>query len=122
MSRQFEAGRCLEGHLSVPPVRRCPTCGREQTGVRDLREEQATVLTWTESTTTPSGVREPNRLAIVVFEVDGEEVRALGGTTGPVERGDTVEPVYVETLRDETTGIRVAGNQEWDGYRFQPVD
>ncbi|MFB6308237.1 MAG: nucleic acid-binding protein, partial [Haloarculaceae archaeon] len=72
---------------------------------------------------TPPGVREPNTLAIVEFDVDGESVRAIGqATTDEIETGDEVEPVYVEQLRDPEAGIREPDSQEWDGYRFQPVE
>lgn len=88
----------------------------------DLSAYTATVLTWTTSTAPPPGVREPNTLAIVEFEIDGEVVRAIGQvTTDDVEIGDTVRPVYVEQLRDPGPGIRVSESQEWDGYRFEPI-
>jgi len=62
-------------------------------------------------------------LAIVEFDVDGEAVRALGGvTTEDIEIGDTVEPVYVEEVREPGAGIKPEDvDQEWDGYRFEPV-
>ena len=116
------AGRCPEGHLSYPRHPRCPDCGRPQTASIDLAERTATVVTWTVSTATPPGVRQPNPLAIVEFEVDGSSVRAIGGlTTDAVETGDAVRPVYVEELRDPAAGIRAAASQAWDGYRFEPV-
>ena len=88
----------------------------------DLSDRTATVVTWTTSTATPPGVREPNHLAIVEFDVDGESVRAIGGlTTGDVEIGDRVEPVYCTQLRDPEAGIREPTSQEWDGFRFEPV-
>jgi len=79
-------------------------------------------VTWTTSTATPPGVREPNHLAIVEFDIDGESVRAIGQlTTGDVETGDEVQPVYVDELREPGAGIREPESQEWDGYRFEPV-
>jgi len=118
----LEAHRCAEGHLTYPAHPRCPTCGEPQVETVDLTERTATVVTWTVSTATPPGVREPNPLAIVEFEVDGQPVRAIGGlTTDRVETGDEVRPVYVETLRDPDAGIRAAESQSWDGYRFEPV-
>jgi uncharacterized OB-fold protein len=67
-------------------------------------------------------VREPNHLAIVEFAVDGQPVRALGQlTTGDVETGDEVRPVYAGQLRDPEAGIREPDSQAWDGYRFEPV-
>jgi len=118
----MEARRCPDGHVTYPGHPVCPECGREQTETVDLSEREGTVLTWTESTATPPGVRQPNTLAIVEFEVDGAAVRAIGGTTGDVETGDTVRPVYVEQLRDPGAGIREPASQDWDGYRFEPVD
>ncbi len=115
------AGECPEGHLTHPPHRRCPECGREQTGTVDLADRTASVVTWTTAHATPPGVRAPNRLAVVEFEVGDRRVRALGGTTEAVSVGDTVRPVYVAELRDTEAGIRHPDSQEWDGYRFEPV-
>ncbi len=95
-------------------------------------------MTWTTSTATPPGVREPNHLAIVEFDVseasddasssrtqsgdDGASVRAIGQlTTGDVETGDEVRPVYVDELREPGAGIREPESQAWDGYRFEPL-
>ena len=116
------AHQCPDGHVTYPGHAVCPECGNEQTRTIDLSDETAEVITWTTSAATPSGVREPNTLAIVAFEVEGQAVRAIGGTSGSVEIGDTVEPVYVEELRDPDAAIRDADSQSWDGYRFQPVE
>ena len=122
MSEQLLAGRCPNGHLTYPTHPRCPDCGEAQDATVDLAEREATVVTWTTSTATPPGVRQPNSLAIVEFEVDGEAVRAIGQlTTDDVAIGDTVVPVYTEELRDPDAGIREPASQEWDGYRFDPV-
>lgn len=119
----LEAHRCPNGHLTYPGHPRCPDCGRAQTETVDLTDRTATVVTWTVSAATPPGVRQPNPLAIVEFEVDGQAVRAIGGlTTDAVATGDAVRPVYVETLRDPDAGIRAADSQAWDGYRFEPVE
>lgn len=90
----------------------------------DLSERYATVVTWTTNHATPPGVRQPNHLAIVEFDLDhGEAVRAIGQlTTAEVEIGDRVRPVYVDELRDPTECLRVEASQSWDGYRFEPVD
>ncbi|MFC3476219.1 Zn-ribbon domain-containing OB-fold protein [Halobacterium litoreum] len=134
----LDAYRCENGHVTYPGHTRCPDCGEPQTDTVDLSEETGEVVTWTTSTATPPGVREPNHLAIVEFEVseshsdgssdssagvDGETVRALGQltTADGVEIGDEVEPVYVEELREPGAGIREPESQEWDGYRFEPV-
>lgn len=122
MSEAFLAHRCSEGHLTYPGHGRCPACGREQQETVDLSERTAEVLTWTTSTATPSGVRAPNTLALVAFDIDGEAVQALGGTTDDVTIGDTVEPVYVEELRDPEESLRARESQSWSGYRFEPVE
>ena len=118
----LEAGRCPNGHVSYPTHPRCPECGEPQEETLDLSEERAEVVTWTTSTATPPGVRQPNTMAIVEFTVDGEPVRALGqATTDDIETGDLVEPVYVEELRDPDVGIKEPESQAWDGYRWEPV-
>ncbi len=140
----FAAGRCPNGHLSFPTHPRCPECGEPQDAATvDLADRTATVVTWTTSTATPPGVREPNHLAIVEFTVDGESVRALGQLTtaegvpaseangdsadersesAGVEIGDRVRPVYADDLRDPDAGIRWPESQAWSGYRFEPVE
>ena len=118
----LEARRCANGHLTYPGHPRCPTCGEPPVESVDLTDRTARVVTWTVSTSTPPGVRQPNPLAIVEFDVDGEAVRAIGGlTTDAVETGDEVRPVYVDELRDPDAGIRAAESQAWDGYRVEPV-
>ena len=123
----FDAHRCENGHVTYPGHLRCPDCGEPQESTIDLSGRTATVVTWTTSTATPPGVREPNHLAIVEFdvsdEVDGEHVRALGQltTADGVDIGDEVTPVHVEELREPGAGIREPASQEWDGYRFEPV-
>lgn len=119
----LEAHRCPNGHLTYPGHAVCPTCTEPQTGTVDLSDAIGTIVTWTTSTATPPGVREPNHLAIVSFEVEEESVRVLGQlTTDAVEIGAEVRPVYVDELRDPKAGIRERTSQEWDGYRFTPVD
>lgn len=119
----FDAHRCSNGHITCPGHRLCPECGNEQTETIDLSDEIGEVVTWTTSTATPPGVRNPNTLAIVEFEVDGTSVRALGQSTSDgIEIGDEVEPVYVERLREPGAGLKPEdSDQEWDGYRFRPV-
>lgn len=116
------AHRCPNGHLTYPGHPLCPDCGEEQTDTVDLTDRTAEVVTWTESTATPPGVREPNLLAVVAFDVEGETVAALGQLTDEVEIGDAVEPVYAEQLREPGAGIREPESQSWDGYRFEPVE
>jgi len=131
----FDAYVCPNGHVSYPGHTLCPDCGEEQTGTIDLSDRTGEVVTWTHSTKTPPGVRAPNTLAIVEFDVESEAaaaaddaadadtfVRAIGQvTTDDVETGDAVEPVYAEQLRDPEVGIKEPASQEWDGYRFDPV-
>lgn len=117
----FVAARYESGNITYPPHPVCPETGTPRTELIDLSAHVGTVLTWTQAMTTPPGVREPNTLAIVTFEVDGQTVRALGGTTGPVSVGDRVRPVYVEQLRDPEQAIRETESQRWDGVRFEPM-
>ncbi len=117
----FAAAEYADGTVGYPP-HPVNGDGAERVGTVDLSEHTAQVVTWTESTATPPGVREPNTLAIVAFEIDGEEVRAVGQTTDDVEIGQTVTPVYAEQLRDPEAGIREPASQDWDGFRFQPVE
>lgn len=120
--RIFAAMRCPNGHLSYPEHPVCPECGEPPGETVDLSEHTAEVLTWTRTTATPPGVREPNELAIVEFEIDGETVRALGQTTDAVEIGTTVEPIYTSQLRDPGAGIKSAtGPQAYDGWQFAPL-
>ena len=119
---RFLAGRCDCGHITYPPHPVCPACGDPQNGRVDLSNREGEVLTWTRATTTPPGVREPNTLAIVVFEVDGQRVRAVGGTTDGVGIGDRVRPVYIGQLRDPEACVRETESQRFDGVRFEPVE
>ncbi|MES3517994.1 MAG: nucleic acid-binding protein [Natronomonas sp.] len=97
--------------------------GSEPVDTVDLSEYTAEVITWTTSMATPPGVREPNHLGIVEFDVDGTPVRALVQfETGDIEIGDEVEGSYVEEIREPGAGIREADSQEWDGYRFAPTE
>jgi uncharacterized OB-fold protein len=133
----MEATRYEDGSISYPGHPRGPG-GAEPVETIDLSEYTAEVVTWTTSTATPPGVREPNHLAILEFDVseassdasssrsqsgdDEESVRAIGQlTTGDVETGDEVEPVHVDELREPGAGIREPASQDWDGYRFDPV-
>lgn len=118
----LEAHQCPNGHLTYPGHARCPECGEPQTSTVDLSEETGEIITWTQSTASPPGVREPNPIAIVEFNIDGESVRAIGGlTSDSVSIGDTVRPIYVDELRDPDAGIREPASQSWDGYRFEPL-
>lgn len=116
------AHRYPDGSLTYPGHPLGPG-GDEAVDTVDLSEYTATVITWTTSTATPPGVRQPNHLAIVEFDVDGEPVRAIVQLDdGDVDIGDEVEGHYVEELRDPEEGIRAAESQDWGGYRFRPVE
>jgi hypothetical protein len=118
----LEAARYPDGSVTYPPHPVGPD-GEAPVGTVDLSERTATVVTWTTSTAPPPGVPAPNHLAIVEFDVDGQPVRALGQlTTGDVGIGDEVEPVYAAELREPGAGIREPESQDWDGYRFRPVE
>jgi hypothetical protein len=117
----MEAARYADGSITYPPHPVGPD-GGEPVETVDLSAYTAEVVTWTTSTATPPGVRQPNTLAIVEFDVDGEPVRAIGQVAGDeIEIGDTVRPVYCEELRDPEAGIREPASQEWDGFRFEVV-
>ena len=117
----MKATRYADGSISYPGHPVGPG-GAEPVETIDLSEYTAEVVTWTTSYATPPGVREPNTLAIVEFDVDGEPVRALGQvSTDEVATGDEVRPVYVEEVREPGAGIREPDSQSWDGYRFEPV-
>lgn len=117
----MKATQYSDGSITYPPHPIGPD-GGEPVETIDLSEHTATIVTWTTSTAPPSGVREPNHLAIVEFDVDGQPVRALGQlTTNEVAIGDEVSPVYAEELRDPEKGIREPASQSWDGYRFKPI-
>jgi uncharacterized OB-fold protein len=116
------AHRCPNDHVTYPGHPVCPTCRETQTETVDLADDVGEVVTWTTSTATPPGVRQPNTLAIVSFDVGSETVRVLGGASDDVAVGDRVEPVYVPELRDPEVGIREPASQSWDGYRFEPIE
>ena len=135
----FEAAAYADGTVTYPPHTVSPN-GAERVGTVDLSDHAARVVTWTTSTATPPGVREPNTLAIVEFEMgddyDGPPVRALGQVASreddaaasgdepgdvDVAIGDRVEPVYADDLREPGAGIREPESQDWDGFRFRPV-
>ncbi|WP_372910817.1 Zn-ribbon domain-containing OB-fold protein [Salinigranum sp.] len=121
--RQMEAYRYSDGSITYPGHPVGPD-GSEPEGTVDLSQYTATVVTWTTSMATPPGVRQPNTVAIVEFDVDGEPVRAIGQVTddASVDIGDEVEAVYAVELREPGAGIRHPDSQEWDGFQFRPVE
>jgi uncharacterized OB-fold protein len=120
--QELTAYRYPDGSITYPGHPLGPG-GEASVDTVNLAEYTAEVVTWTTSTATPPGVRQPNHLAIVEFDVDGEPVRALGQLEdGDVEIGDEVEPYYVDELRDPDEGIRLAESQTWDGFRFRRIE
>jgi uncharacterized OB-fold protein len=117
----MEAYRYADGTITYPGHPVGPD-GSDPVETVDLSEYTAEVVTWTTAHASPPGVREPNHLAVVEFDVDGTPVRAVGQlTTGDVAIGDEVRPVYCEKLRNPAAGIREPASQDWDGYRFEPI-
>lgn len=117
----MEAYRYEDGSITYPGHPVGPD-GSAPVDTVDLSEYTAELVTWTTAHATPPGVREPNHLGIVEFDVDGTPVRAIGQlTTGDVETGDDLRPVHCEQLRDPEAGIREPASHEWDGYRFEPI-
>ena len=94
----LEAVRCPNGHYHYPPHPRCPDCGGVPDERIDLAERIATVVTWTSAFATPPGVREPNHVAIVEFDLDTSDDNIEGGgasdgrsnddSPGPDDDGD----------------------------------
>ena len=119
----LDAGRCVNGHIEYPVHPRCPECGAAIEESVDLSGETGEIVTWTESMSTPPGVRQPNPLAIVEFTIEGTLVRAIGQlTTNEVSIGDEVRPVYADDLREiDAEMLRERASQAWDGYRFEPT-
>lgn len=116
------AHRYPDGSLSYPghPVN---AAGEEPVATIDLSEHTGTVVTWTTAHATPPGVRSPNSLAVVEFEIDDAVVRVIGQlTTDDIAIGDDVRPVYAEQLRDPEASLKTPASQDWDGYRFVPAD
>jgi uncharacterized OB-fold protein len=116
----MEAARYADGTISYPAHPAGPD-GSSQVELIDLAEHTAEVVTWTTSYATPPGVRKPNTVAIVEFDIDGVAVRAIGGTTAAVSSGETVRPVYVSELRTPDDSLKSPEAQAWDGYRFEPI-
>lgn len=122
MTSPLTAYRYADGSIGYPGHPIGPY-GSEHVETIDLSEYSATVVTWTSSQYPPPGVRKPNPVAIVEFEVEGESVRAIGQlSTDDIAIGDRVRPEYVEELRDPERSMKVPDSQAWDGYRFVPVD
>jgi uncharacterized OB-fold protein len=119
----MEALRYADGSITYPPHPVGPD-GSEPVESVDLSQYEAEVVTWTTSYATPPGVRQPNTIAVVEFDVDGTSVRAIGGVVDDAEvtTGGTIRPVYVQELRDPEVGIKEPASHTWDGFRFEPVE
>ena len=116
------AHRYPDGSLSYPghPVN---DAGEQPVEAVDLSEHTGTVVTWTTAHATPPGVRSPNTLAVVEFEIEGAAVRVIGQvTTDDITVGEPVRPVYTDQLRDPAASLKAPDSQSWDGYRFEPAD
>jgi uncharacterized OB-fold protein len=84
----LEAARCPNGHYHYPPHPRCPDCGDVPDGRIDLAERTATVVTWTSAFATPPGVREPNSVAIVEFDLDTSDDGTESGSASDGRSND----------------------------------
>ena len=80
---RLKAARCPDGHYHHPPHPRCPDCGAKPTERIDLSDREAVIVTWTTVTATPPGVRKPNHLAIVEFDLGDR-----GDADGTDDEGD----------------------------------
>lgn len=118
----LHAWACANGHLHVPRRQTCRTCGAPIEDSLALEDRVGEIVTWTVVRAPPPGVRSPNPVAFVRFEVGDESVTLLGGlTASDVAIGQPVEPVHVEELRDPTAGIVDPPAAGWTGYRFRPI-
>ena len=68
---RMTAAGYAEGSATYPPHPVDPD-GSEPVAEVDLSAQEAEVVTWTTSHATPPGVREPNTLAIVEFDLSDE--------------------------------------------------
>ncbi|MFB6282648.1 MAG: nucleic acid-binding protein [Halobacteria archaeon] len=129
-SQELVARKCDEGHYSFTDQDACPRCGTELSMEKDLSDTSGKVVAATVSRATPDGVRTPNPLATVEFNLEEGTVTKTGQLTENavregelvVESGDLVEPVYVEQLRDTGESFKHEESQGWGGYRFCPVN
>ena len=105
------------------PVHPIGPDGTAPTGELDLTEVDGTIMTWTESMAPPPGVRTPNLLAIVAFDVPGGPVRMIGQVDADaVSVGDRVRLGPPTQLRDPDQGMRPPAVQPYVGHRFVPVE
>lgn len=104
----LEAARCPNGHYHHPPHPRCPDCGDVPDGRIDLAERTATVVTWTSAFATPPGVREPNSVAIVEFDLDTSDDGTESGSASDGRSND-----------DGTNGDS-SGDNDGDGENGAP--
>jgi hypothetical protein len=97
--------------------------GHASRGEVSLLGVEGTVETWTRSTATPPGVRAPNLLAIVAFDVTGGPIRMLGQVEADsIAIGDRVRLGPVTQLRDPARALRPVAVQSYTGHRFVPVE
>ena len=97
--------------------------GHAPVGEVALTGRAGTVETWTESTATPPGVRAPNLLAIVSFDLPGGPVRMIGQVDADaVAIGDRVHLGPPTQLREPDSGLRPTAVQSYVGHRFVPAE
>ena len=122
MKTTLNAYRCANGHVSYPKHPLCNICGLAYEKEIPLFNLEATVITWTTSTVPAPGVRTPNTIAIVEYDVEGYKIKILGGVEGEnVKIGDKVKARYISELRDSKKSKRFMESQDWDGYRFELI-
>ena len=118
----YTAARYADGSAGYPAHPIGPD-GVASAGEVALTGQEGTVETWTESTATPPGVRAPNLLAIVAFEVDGGPVRMIGQVdAATIAIGDRVRLGPPSQLRDPDRALRPEAVQSYAGHRFVPVE
>ena len=115
-------GRYADGSVGYPAHPIGPD-GAASTGEVVLTGIAGIVETWTVSTATPPGVRAPNLLAIVSFDVDGGPIRMIGQVeAAAIAIGDRVRLGPPTQLRDPERALRPQGVQSYVGHRFVPVE
>ncbi|MDR9411707.1 MAG: OB-fold domain-containing protein [Haloferacaceae archaeon] len=116
------AARYADGSVGYPAHPIGPD-GDAATGEVSLADAVGTVETWTRSTAPPPGVRAPNLLAIVSFDVTGGPVRMIGQVDAEaIAIGDRVRLGPPTELRDPAAALRPAAVQSYTGHRFVPVE
>jgi uncharacterized OB-fold protein len=122
MKTTLNAYQCVNGHVSYPKHPMCNICGLTCEKKIPLSNLEATVITWTTSTVPTPGVRSPNTIAIVEYEIEGCKIKILGGVDAEkIKIGDKVKAKYIPELRDPKKSKRFAESQYWGGHRFELI-